>query len=64
MDIAANSHVTAEVDWFSGKGNALSLGAACVCPNQRTTLNPALLYSNDTKRIDGFSLTVQHQLNW
>jgi len=62
-DIQLNDSTVFQADWISGQGNALTGGFAYVMPDQRTVINPALLMSNDRKRIDGFFLNVSHQFN-
>jgi hypothetical protein len=33
-------------------------------PDQKTVLNPALLFSNDKHRIDGFFLNISRQFSF
>ncbi len=60
-DLQLNGSDVLQADWISGKGNAVSLGAVFVMRDQKTVLNPALLYSNDTQRLSGFFLNVSRE---
>ncbi|HLJ55581.1 MAG TPA: hypothetical protein VKT77_11130 [Chthonomonadaceae bacterium] len=62
-DLQMNDSLVFQTDWINGAGNAVTAGLAYVLPDQRTVVNPALLYSNSTHRIDGFFLNVGHQFN-
>lgn len=62
-DLQLNDSSVFQADWINGTGNAITLGLVYILPDQRTTLNPTFLYSNDTKRIDGFFLNISHQFN-
>ena len=62
-DLQLNDSLVFQADWINGDGNAVTAGFAYVLPDQRTVVNPALLYSNSTHRIDGFFLNVGHQFN-
>ena len=63
-DLQLNESAVLQSDWIAGPGNALSLGMAYVLPDQKTVLNPAMLYSNNTRRIDGFALNISRQVAW
>ena len=60
-DLQLNGSDLIQADWISGKGNAVSLGAVFVMQDQKTVVNPAFLYSNDTDRISGFFLNISRQ---
>jgi hypothetical protein len=62
-DLQLNDSTVLQADWISGSGNAVTLGFVYVLGDQRTVINPALLYSNDTHRVDGFFLNISHQFN-
>ena len=62
-DLQLNDSTVFQMDWINGAGNAITAGFVYVCPDQRTVLNPALLISNDTHRLDGFFLNLSHQFN-
>jgi hypothetical protein len=62
-DLQINESTVFQADWINGSGNALTFGIAYVCPDQRTVLNPAFLYSNSTHQVDGFLLSISHQFN-
>ncbi|HEV2473313.1 MAG TPA: hypothetical protein VGS41_11640 [Chthonomonadales bacterium] len=62
-DLQLNENSVFQADWISGSGNAISFGLAYVFPDQRTVLNPAILFSNNKQRVDGFILSLSHQFN-
>lgn len=62
-DLQLNDSTVFQADWINGSGNAITFGFVHVLHDQRTVLNPALLFSNDRKRIDGFFLNISHQFN-
>jgi hypothetical protein len=62
-DLQLNDSTVFQADWINGPGNAVSMGFVYVLHDQRTVLNPAILYSNDTRRVDGFFLNISHQFN-
>jgi hypothetical protein len=62
-DLQLNDSLVFQADWINGSGSAVTAGVAYVFPDQRTVLNPALLYSNGTHRVDGFFLNFSHQFN-
>jgi hypothetical protein len=62
-DLQLNDNAVFQADWIDGPGNAVTAGLAYVLRDQRTVLNPALLFSNNTHRVDGFFLNIGHQFN-
>lgn len=62
-DLQVNDSIVFQSDWINGAGNAVTAGFAYVLPDQRTVMNPALLYTNSTHRVDGFFLNISHQFN-
>jgi hypothetical protein len=61
-DLEISAHLVCQADWISGHDHSASLGAVWVL-DQLTTLQAALLRSNDAARIDGLEFTVTHQFN-
>ena len=62
-DIQLNDEAVFQADWIAGQGNAVSAGLVYVFPDQRTVVNPAILFSNDRKRLDGLFVNLSHQFN-
>jgi len=62
-DLQLSETFVFQADWIRGPGNAATAGIVYNFPDQRTVLNPSILYSNDTKRL-GFSLSFVHQFNF
>lgn len=62
-DLQLNESTVFQADWINGDGYAVTAGVAYVLPDQRTVLNPVLLYSNTTHRLDGFYLNISHQFS-
>lgn len=62
-DLQMSESMVFQTDWIDGPGNALTFGVAYVLSDQRTVLNPAFLFSNDTHRVNGFFLNISHQFN-
>ncbi|HLK57418.1 MAG TPA: hypothetical protein VKU00_12685 [Chthonomonadaceae bacterium] len=60
-DIQLNDSSVFQADWIQGAGNAASFGFVYILPDQKTVVNPAILFSNDTKRFDGFFLNISRQ---
>ncbi len=63
-DLQMSDSAVFQTDWISGAGNALTAGVAYVLPDQKTVLNPALLFSNDKHRLDGFFLNISRQFSF
>jgi hypothetical protein len=62
-DLQLSESVVFQADWIDGTGNAISFGASLIMPDQKTVINPAFLFSNDHKRIDGFFLNISRQMS-
>ena len=62
-DIQLNDNTVFQADWINGSGNAASFGFAYVFSDQKTVLNPAVLFSNDARRFNGFFINLSHQFN-
>ena len=62
-DLQLSESVVFQADWIRGTGNAATAGLAFVLPDQRSVLNPSILYFNGTNRF-GFSLNFSHQFNF
>ena len=63
-DLQMSDSAVFQTDWISGSGNALTAGVAFVMPDQKTVLNPALMFSNDKHRVDGFFLNISRQFSF
>ena len=62
-DLQLSESTVFQLDWINGPGNAITFGIVYVFPDQKTVLNPALLYSNDSRKFDGFFLNISRQFN-
>ncbi len=63
-DLQLNESTVFQADWVSGAGNAATAGFAIVLPDQKTVINPAIVFSNDTMRFGGFQLNISRQFNF
>jgi hypothetical protein len=62
-DLQLSESLVFQADWVHGPGNAGTVGVAYVFPDQRTVINPAILFTNNTRQF-GFSLNFSHQFNF
>lgn len=62
-DLQISDAAVLQADWIAGPGNALTFGLVYVLSDQRTIVNPVLLYSNDQQKVNGFYLYISHQFN-
>lgn len=63
-DLQLSETAVFQADWVYGAGNAISAGVAYVLPDNRTTITPALLFSNEDGHPNGVLLNVSHQFNF
>lgn len=63
-DLQLSDSAVFQADWVSGAGNAATAGFALVMPDQKTVVNPAIVFSNDTKRFSGFQLNISRQFSF
>ena len=62
-DLQISESIVFQADWIRGTGNSLTAGLAFVLSDQRTVINPALLYSNDRRQL-GISINISHQFGF
>jgi hypothetical protein len=62
-DLQVSDTLVFQADWVHGSGSAATAGFAYVLPDQRTVINPAIVFSNDTLRFSGFQLNISHQFS-
>ncbi len=63
-DLQISETIVFQADWVRGSGNGATAGIAYVMPDNRTVINPAFVFSNDKRRISGFSINLSHQFNF
>jgi hypothetical protein len=63
-DIQLSETAVFQADWVYGAGNAISAGVAYVLADGRTTITPALLFSNEDGHPTGLLLNIGHQFNF
>lgn len=60
-DLQMSDCLVFQADYVHGSGNAATAGIAYIFPDNKTTLTSALLYSNDTNRLSGISISLVRQ---
>lgn len=63
-DLQLSDSAVFQADWVRGSGNGASAGLAYVLPDQKTVLTPALLFSNDKRRLTGISINLSRQFSF
>jgi hypothetical protein len=63
-DLQLSETAVFQADWVHGPGNSISAGIAYVLSDQRTTITPAILCSNQIGLPNGILLSISHQFNF
>jgi hypothetical protein len=63
-DLQLSEIAVFQADWIHGSGNNATAGLAYVMPDNRTVINPAILFSNDSGRFAGIALNISHQFSF
>lgn len=60
-DLQISDSLVFQADYVHGSGNNATAGLAYVLPDNKTTFTAAILFSNDTSRFSGISISLVRQ---